>query len=153
MFCGLGQTYLQVLGNEQLWSEIGWWPTVILNYVHVFINGVNNNLMDNSIMAMSSMELRNRIITFHNNYCPLIRSSISISFDSKNAATATNQMLRVLLSSCNDRNYSEHELRTHLPLIISVSIGTEYVTVWAKTWYVCTQTEIHFIAPAYSYTK
>ena len=27
------------------------------------------------------------------------------------------------------------------------------VTVWAKTRLVCTQTEIHFIAPAYSYTK
>ena len=29
----------------------------------------------------------------------------------------------------------------------------EYVTVWAKTRHVRTQTEIHFIAPAYSYTK
>ena len=28
-----------------------------------------------------------------------------------------------------------------------------YVTVWAKTRHVRTQTEIHFIAPAYSYTK
>ena len=28
-----------------------------------------------------------------------------------------------------------------------------FVTVWAKTWHVCIQTEIHFIAPAYSYTK
>ena len=28
-----------------------------------------------------------------------------------------------------------------------------YVTVWAKTRHVHTQTEIHFIAPAYSYTK
>ena len=27
------------------------------------------------------------------------------------------------------------------------------VTVWAKTRHVRTQTEIHFIAPAYSYTK
>ena len=30
---------------------------------------------------------------------------------------------------------------------------SEYVTVWAKTWHVRTQTEIYFIAPAYSYTK
>ena len=27
------------------------------------------------------------------------------------------------------------------------------VTVWAKTRHVHTQTEIHFIAPTYSYTK
>ena len=30
---------------------------------------------------------------------------------------------------------------------------SKYVTVWAKTRHVRTQTEIHFIAPAYSYTK
>ena len=29
----------------------------------------------------------------------------------------------------------------------------KYVTVWAKTRHVRTQTEIHFIAPAFSYTK
>ena len=26
-----GRMCLQVLWNKQLWSEIGWWPTVILN--------------------------------------------------------------------------------------------------------------------------
>ena len=40
--------------------------------------------------------------------------------------------------------------------IVKVSwqlIALTFVTVWAKSRYVRTQTEIHFIAPAYSYTK
>ena len=40
-----------------------------VKHIHTFINGINDNLMDNSIIAMSSMEPRKRIITLHNNYC------------------------------------------------------------------------------------
>ena len=32
-------------------------------------------------------------------------------------------------------------------------VPLQYVTVLAKTRHIHTQTEIHFIAPAYSYTK
>ena len=35
----------------------------------------------------------------------------------------------------------------------SMVMWLPYVTVWAKTQHVRTQTEIHFIVPAYSYTK
>ena len=52
--------------------------------------------MDNSEMAILSMEPVKWIITLHNNYC-LILYSISCRH-SRNAATASNQMLHVLLS-------------------------------------------------------
>ena len=38
-----------------------------------------------------------------------------------------NQKLHVLLPFQNDRNYSEYELRKHLPLIESVNAGTQYL--------------------------
>ena len=37
--------------------------------------------------------------------------------------------------------------------IAAILVYTVYVTVWTKTQHICTQTKIHFIAPAYSYTK
>ena len=55
--------------------------------------------------------------------------------------------LPFLCASSNDKMLTSFQLFVNSHLIYI------YVTVWAKTWHVRTQTQIHFIAPAYSYTK
>ena len=41
----------------------------LLKCTHATINGLDDNLMDNSNMTVLSIEPRKRIIIFHNNYC------------------------------------------------------------------------------------
>ena len=57
--------------------------------MHTSINGLDNS-MDNSKMAMLSMEPRKQITTLHNNsISSLIRLAVGILLNSRNAATAS----------------------------------------------------------------
>ena len=56
----------------------------------------------------------------------------------------------------NDANYYCHikaEELINQSYELHITPPVINVTVWAKTQHVRTQTEIHFISPAYSYTK
>ena len=54
------------------------------------INGLYDNSVDNSNMAMLSMKPRKWIITLHNHYSlTLIQSAVGILLDSRNAETAS----------------------------------------------------------------
>ena len=67
---------------------------------------------------------------------PLIQSAVDILFNSKNAATASKPNAVCVTTVLNYRNYCEHVLHTHSPLIISTSTGTQYLLLYLYYIYI-----------------
>ena len=108
-------------------SDIAWHRPYLKVLYNAYALLLRDNFMDISNMATRFMEPRKRIITLYNNYCftSLIQSAVGILLNSRNAAIASKPI--VACGTTVHRNYSEHVLHTHLPLIISASIATWYL--------------------------